>query len=146
MTILLIKGETKTQIYIFFWDRVLLFSLGWPLTWDPLASASPVLKLQVCSTIQDFFSQQDLSICLNYSSVPRETTFSFLSQISPLLSLPRPQALTKMPLSESWPTATLPSARKSGRPTRAASAGYAVSSTLCGGPGTYQATWAGCLK
>jgi hypothetical protein len=55
-----LKGHSITTIYktftffaffFFFWEGVLLCSLAWPGTWDPPASVSWALELQVCITM-----------------------------------------------------------------------------------------------
>jgi hypothetical protein len=41
--------------FLFLWDRVLLYSSGWPWTYDPFASASCVLRLWAGKTIPGSF-------------------------------------------------------------------------------------------
>jgi hypothetical protein len=39
-----------------FWDKVLLYSSGWPQIYDPTVSVSWVLGLQACSTMPSYFA------------------------------------------------------------------------------------------
>jgi hypothetical protein len=43
--------STLLFVFVYFWDKILLCSLGWPPTSGPPVSASQVLELQACTTM-----------------------------------------------------------------------------------------------
>lgn len=91
-------------VFRLFWDRVWLFSTGWPQSPDPPASVSGVLRFQVCATTPGSHlqcSQYTSGLLFGLHSSSCHT--SFLVEIFvPILEKRKPKMLSSLPWMPRW--------------------------------------------